>query len=515
MRIIVLMWLVVSAVIAQERPNVLFIIADDWGRNDAGVYGSTWIKTPAFDRLAREGILFRNAYTPNAKCAPSRACIMTGRNPWQLKEAANHVCYFPTEFRSFPEALTQLGFHVGTTGKGWSPGEAKDASGKERELAGKKYSKRTTKPPTTQISTNDYAGNFVDFLEESKSGEPWVFWCGMTEPHRNYEYGSGVAKAGKKLSDIPRVPGYWPDNEQVRNDMLDYALEVEYVDSHLARMLEELEQRGQLENTVIIMTSDNGVPFPRVKGNTYDASNHLPFAVRWPKGIAKPGIIVDDYISFIDIAPTVLDVLGVKAEQSGMATITGQSLRPIFSAGRGGRIIAERDHVLIGRERNDIGRPNDEGYPVRGMVSVAGLILVNYEATRWPGGNPETGYLDSDGCPTKTAILTARKNPGTKLYWNYCFAKRTPIEFYQLDQDEDCLANVASANPELVTKLTQRMEALLKAEGDPRMNGMGALFDQYLHSNLGNRNFYQRHQHGEKLNAGWVNKSDFEIDVSE
>jgi arylsulfatase A-like enzyme len=506
---------VMSAVIAQERPNILFIIADDWGRHDAGVYGNTWIKTPAFDRLAREGILFRNAYTPNAKCAPSRACIMTGRNPWQLKEAANHICYFPKESITFSEALTTLGFHVGTTGKGWSPGVAKDASGKDRAMAGKMYSKHKTTPPTKAMSTNDYTANFVDFVDAAKSGEPWIFWCGITEPHREYEYGSGVAKAGKKLTDIPRVPGYWPDNEQVRNDMLDYALEVEYVDLHIGRMLAELEKRGQLDNTLIIVTSDNGMPFPRVKGNTYEASNHLPFAVRWPKGISKAGVTVDDFISFIDIAPTILDVLGVSHADSGMAAITGQSLRPIFAAARDGRIVPERDHVLIGRERNDIGRPNDEGYPVRGLVSTAGLLLINYEPSRWPACNPETGYLDSDGSPTKSAILAARKTADTKSFWDYCFGKRTNIEYYQLENDVDCLANVASTNVATVTALTERLQSRLKAEGDPRMDGQGAMFDQYLHSNEANRGFYQRHQQGEKVNAGWVNPTDFEKDVLE
>lgn len=86
-----------SNILAADRPNILFAIADDWGTDHAGVYGCDWIKTPSFDRLAKEGILFRRAYTPNAKCAPCRAIILTGRNSWQLEDACNHINYFPAK----------------------------------------------------------------------------------------------------------------------------------------------------------------------------------------------------------------------------------------------------------------------------------------------------------------------------------------------------------------------------------------------------------------------------------
>src|SRR3982750_4341497 len=99
-------------------PNILFAIADDWGVH-ASAYGTTWVKTPAFDRVAREGLLFMRAYTPNAKCAPSRACVLSGRNSWQLEEAANHTSNFPAKFRGFMEALAAQGYWIGHTAKGW------------------------------------------------------------------------------------------------------------------------------------------------------------------------------------------------------------------------------------------------------------------------------------------------------------------------------------------------------------------------------------------------------------
>ena len=118
--------------------------------------------------------------------------------------------------------------------------------GQPRQMTGKAFNARKAPPPTSAILNTDYAANFTDFLDTTSPDRPWCFWYGAVEPHRGYEFGSGVAKGGKKLSDIDRVPAYWPDNETVRNDMLDYAFEVEHFDRHLGRMLAELERRGHV-----------------------------------------------------------------------------------------------------------------------------------------------------------------------------------------------------------------------------------------------------------------------------
>ena len=151
--------------ISGKKPNILFCIADDASWPHMGAYGCDWVKTPGFDRVARDGLLFNRAYTPNAKCAPSRACILTGRNSWQLEEAANHWCYFPRKFKTYAEALTEHGYHVGYTSKGWAPGIAGEIDGKPRQLTGKPYNNRKTTPPAQYISADDYSANFADFLE--------------------------------------------------------------------------------------------------------------------------------------------------------------------------------------------------------------------------------------------------------------------------------------------------------------------------------------------------------------
>ena len=491
-----------------KRPNILFVIADDWGNGHAGAYGCSWVKTPNFDRLAKEGLLFLNAYTPTAKCAPSRSSIMTGRHPWLLGAAANHQCVFPPEFAIFPDVLEQNGYAYATTGKVWGPGLALKADGSPRAMAGKQFMQKKAEAPTTAITKNDYSGNFEAFLAQAKPGQPWFFWLGFQEPHRAYEEGSH-ARFGKKLADVDRVPKYWPDNATVRGDMLDYAVEVEHLDTQLGKVLAQLEARGELDRTLIIVTSDNGMPFPRVKGSTYENANHLPFAIRWPAGIARPGRKVSDYVGFADLAPTFLEAAGLAWEKSGLLPASGRSLFDIFKSD-GAQSLPGRDFTLIGRERNDLGRPQDQGYPVRGIVTAGLIYLENAEPSRWPACNPETGYLDTDASPTKSFILQARRTQGTDPFWELCFGMRPGRELYDLTTDADCVTNLASARPDDTERLRTKLWAELKQQGDLRALGRGAEYEAFPHSDVRRRNFYDRYMKGELLDANWVKKADFE-----
>ena len=494
-----------------SKPNILFAIADDVSYPHMGAYGTGWVSTPHFDRVARDGVLFLNAYTPNAKCAPSRAAILTGRNSWQLGAAANHMAFFPPEFKSYPEALAEFGYFVGMTAKGWSPGIANDAEGNPRNMAGTPFNAREAEPPASGISKADYAGNFQDFLDAAPQDQPWVFWYGAWEPHRRYEFRSGAEKGGKSPDDIDEVPSFWPDNETVRHDLLDYAYEIEHFDAHLGRMLATLEERGDLANTLVIVTSDNGMPFPRVKAQEYELSNHLPLAMMWPAGIPHPGRSVDDFVSFIDLAPTILDAADVDWAATGMQPASGRSLMSLLESGKSGRVDPERDHVLIGKERHDIGRPNDEGYPIRGIVKDNLLYLRNFAVDRWPAGNPETGYLAVDGSPTKTEILNLRRSGADESYWRLSFGKREAEELYNLDEDPACVRNLAAdleyapAREALAAQLIRELEA----QQDPRILGNGAIFDNYPVATRW-KGYYEKFLAGEMAVGTWINESDID-----
>lgn len=493
-----------GAAFAGSRPNILVAIADDWSYGHAGVYDCDWVETPTFDAIAREGTLFHRAYTPNAKCAPSRACLLTGRNPWQLEAAMNHWPHFPTKFRTYVEALGRNGYATGYTGKGWGPGKAIDPDGRPRALAGPRFDRKQVRPPAKEIASTDYAANFLDFLDQT-NGRPWCFWYGALEPHRGYEYGVGARLGGKAARDIDRVPAYWPDNEIVRNDLLDYAYEVEHFDTHLGRIVAALRERGELDNTLVIVTSDHGMPFPRCKGQAYEHANHIPMAIRWPAAVGSPGAEVEEFVSISDLAPTILEAACVGHAESGMEPITGRSLTPLLR----GESQPERDHTLIGKERHDVGRPNDWGYPIRGIVTDRFLYVCNYEVDRWPAGNPETGYMNCDASPTKTAVLDAFGTDAHRL-WELAFGKRPAAELYDLAEDADCVKNLA-ADPgyaETAIALRTRMEVELLAQGDPRMRGEGDRFDAYPNGS-GQSDYYHRYLSGKRPKAGWINESDY------
>jgi N-sulfoglucosamine sulfohydrolase len=492
-------------------PNILFAIADDASWQHFGAYGCDWVRTPALDKIANDGILFTRAYTPNAKCAPSRSCILTGLNSWQLRAAANHVPFFPTMFTSYVEVLEAFGYKVGYTGKGWSPGVAIDKEGRFRELTGKNYSEYKLTPPTSRIVATDYASNFKAFLEEKTDGEPFCFWYGGHEPHRFYEFGSGVEKGDKMLEEIDQVPSFWPDVDTVRHDLLDYAFEIEHFDNHLMQMLQLLEESGELENTIVVVTADNGMPFPRVKGQVYEYSNHLPLAIMWPGGIEKPGRVVDDFVSFVDFAPTFLEVAGVDLAHSGMQEMVGRSLTEIFYSEKDGQVIDERDYVLVGKERHDLGRPHDQGYPVRGIVKDEWLYLHNYHSDRWPAGNPETGYLNCDGGATKSYILNQRRVYGNMEFWELNFGKRVSEELYNISMDPYCLNNLADdkAFASQLEALKSEMTGKLTAQADPRILGKGEVFMTYPYAQS-NRGMYEKIMAGQEVNTGWVYDSDFE-----
>lgn len=494
---------------AAPRPNILFALADDISYPHMGAYGTNWIRTPAFDRVAREGILFNNAYTPNSKCSPSRASILTGRNSWQLEAGGNHIVHWPKKFKTYTDVLLENGYHVGFTAKGYNPW----VDGERKSICGPGYNRFSTTPPTNYIHDYDYDANFEDFLSDRETGQPFCFWYTSLEPHRRYEFKSGARLSGKMPEDIDSVPSFWPDNDSVRHDMLDYAFEIEYFDQELQKMLDMLAERNELDNTLVIVTSDNGMPFPRVKGQAYEYATHLPLAMMWKSGIKNPGRQVDDFINFIDFAPTFLELAGVDHQASGMQTITGQSFTDILYSDKEGMITNYRNFVLVGKERHDVGRPNDWGYPIRGLVKNGYLYLHNFKPNRWPAGNPETGYLNTDGSPTKTVILEARRTGKDQKHWQLCFGKRPQEELYDLQKDPENINNLA-ANPdmaELKKQMKEELFAKLKEEGDPRMFGNGDVFDNYVYGSDRSRNFYERYQHGDTtLNWGWVNPGDFE-----
>jgi arylsulfatase A-like enzyme len=439
-----------------QRPNILLCIADDWSWPHAGIYGDKVVKTPTFDRLAREGVLFTHAFCATPSCTPSRAAILTGQYPHRLEQGANLWGFLPNEFTVYPELLEKAGYVIGLRGKGWGPGNAQ-AGGWKRNPAG---------PPFK---------NFEGFLGTVPAGRPFCFWFGSSDPHRPYDKGTGAASGMKPEAVV--VPPYFPDTPEVRSDILDYFFEVQRFDRDVGEIVRTLEVAGLLDKTLLVVTSDNGMPFPRCKTSLHDSGTRMPLAIRWP-GRAKAGRVLDDLVHLSDLAPTFLEAAGLKP----LPEMTGQSLVPLLE----GRRQAGREQVFLERERHANVRQGDLGYPVRAIRTREFLYARNLRPDRWPAGDPQMwkavgDFGDCDGSPTKELTLAHRQDAGMARAFELGFAKRPAEELYDLAQDPHQTNNLASQPQyaEARKRLRAQLDRWMKDSRDPRAEGGGDEFDGY------------------------------------
>lgn len=484
---------------ATKSPNFLFVISDDQSFPHASAYGTDWVKTPNFDRVAREGVLFTSAYVTSPGCSPSRASILTGRYPWQIEEAGTHASSFPLKYKTFTQVLEANGYAVGFTGKPWSPGDWK-VSGWKQNPVGKEYNQKKTNPPYSGISKTDYAGNLDSFLEQKKPGQPFFFWLGTNEPHRDYEAGSGI-KAGKSESKV-RVPGFLPDYPVVKSDLLDYAVEIEWFDRHLGLALDKLASMGELDNTLIVVTADNGMAFPRAKANCYDAGIHVPLAICWGKQIRK-GQTITAPTSTVDLAPTILEAAGLKFD--GQFPMAGKSLLARLKAPHDANRDSDNRPVFAGRERHSSSRYENHGYPQRIIRTGNYLYIKNYHPEYWPAGDPQVyrndgtlgamhdAYMDIDIGPT---LQYYRKlnvtDPEFAPLFLAATAKRPAEELYDIQKDPDCMHNLAGTSGfrSIQEQLNRQLVSMLRASGDPREAGPDPeIWEAYPRLNGAIRNF--------------------------
>lgn len=484
----------VQTCFSAERPNILFAISDDQSFPYASAYGDKSVFTPAFDRVAREGILFTNAITASPGCSPSRASILTGRFTWQNEHAGTHASLFSNKYSTYPDLLGKAGYHVGYTGKGWGPGNFKDGGFKQNP-AGKNYSVNSKETPEG-IRRTDYAASFSRFLAERKDNQPFCFWYGSSEPHRSFEAGIGLAHGGQP-SDV-HVPGFLPDTPEVRSDILDYEYEIEWFDSHLGRMLAELDRIGELDNTLVVVTSDNGMAFPRAKANCYEYGIHMPLAVRWGKKV-KGGRTVVDMVSLTDLMPTYLEACSIK--HPGKFPMAGKSLMPILMSEKEGQVDAKRIVTYSARERHSSSRWNNLAYPQRCIRTKRFLYIRNFQPERWPAGAPQKfgagnyatkqdaerlgpmhgGYHDIDACPTMSLMIQGVADPTMKRFLNLAVQHRPAEELFDIQSDPACLRNLANddAHKEIRSELSAKLEAYLRETGDPRIGNGGDVFESY------------------------------------
>jgi N-sulfoglucosamine sulfohydrolase len=444
-----------TAAVAQSRrkqPNILFAIADDQSYFHTSAAGYKAVSTPHFDRVAASGVRFTHSFCSSPSCTPSRGAILTGQHFWRLEEGGNLWSSLPTKFGLYTDMLEAAGYHVGLQGKGWGPGDLK-AAGRTRNPAGPGYK------------------DFATFFDARPKDKPFCFWFGSTDPHRPYDKGSGQ-KAGIKLDDI-EVPPWLPDHPTVREDIADYLFEIQRFDRDVGAILSIIEKAGETENTIVVITSDNGMPFPRAKTNLYDSGTRMPLAVSWPAQIPG-GRVVDDFVSHTDFAPTFLEAAGLPVPR----TMTGRSLLPLLRSKDQGQVERGRDHVFTGRERHTQMRAGGVGYPMRAVRTREFLYIRNFEPDRWPSGDPPN-FGDIDNGPSKEFVAAHNDGPEYGKFYRLACAKRPAEELYDLKQDSAQQVNVAS-DPKYASqksKVAKMLHDYLARTEDPRTTGGKVIWD--------------------------------------
>lgn len=503
---------------AETKPlNILFCFADDWGRY-ASAYAAVdgrpsinqVIKTPNVDRIAREGMLFRNAFVNAPSCTPCRSSLLSGRHFFNCgRGAILQGAIWDNAIPTFPLLLRDAGYHIGKTYKVWSPGTPADAPfGGQRfayEKAGNavnRYSQnagRMVKEGLSVAAARDkilgqVRANFDAFIADRKPGQPWLYWFGPTTTHRAWVRGSG-----KALWDIDpeslrgKLPPFLPDVPEVREDVADYLGECQAVDAYIGVLLRRLEELGELDRTLIALSGDHGMPgVPAGKCNLYDHGIAVTLAVRWPGG--KGGRVIDDFVSLPDLAPTFLEVGGVEPP----AGLYGRSLLPVLRSDKSGQVDAERTWVVAGRERH-VARAREDNlpYPMRALRTADFLYIRNFAPERWPMGAPYAvtdtkapdaaalasdtfvAFGDMDASPTKAWLIEQRNDPKWKWHYDHAFGKRPAEELYDLRKDPDQVKNLADNSVYAADrkKLGERLLKILTDAGDPRVSGDGRTFD--------------------------------------
>lgn len=439
----------------QERPNILMIMSDNQSWNHVGSYGDKTVRTPNMDRIAKEGVRFTNAFCSSPSCTPARAGMLTGQDIWRLEDGGNLWGVLPVKYKVYPDLLEEAGYTIGFQGKGWGPGSF-EANKRPRNPAGNKFD------------------SFGAFLKDKKEG-PWCYWVSSLHPHRPYVVGSG-AKAGIDASKV-EVPGYLPDHPEVRKDIADYYAAIETFDQELGEVLEQLKQSGELDNTVIVVCSDNGWQMPRGLANLYDFGTHVPMIISWP-GKFKQNVVADNLVTLNDLAPTFLQLGKVPVP----ADMTGKSLLPIVEEGK--QEEKQRDYVVLGRERHAFVRQHGLGYPGRAIRTKAYLYIKNYEPGRWPAGDPPL-YGDVDPYmlnypgPAKFYMIANKDNPAVKPLFELSFGKRPAEELFDVNKDPDQRHNLAAdpAFAKVKEELAAQLHTYLVESKDPRSVGGKMVWD--------------------------------------
>ena len=429
---------------APERPNILLIFSDDHSVPYLGCYGYPDLKTPVLDKMASEGAMFLRAYTTAPQCVPSRAGILSGRSTVDIR-MTRFSAPLSGEIIVFPEVLKENGYYTGICGRSYHL----DGSGRKPEITIEtfdKYNLQTFRHRVDYLKQGrdrDVIELFQEFLSQVPKGKPFFMWANFSDPHRIFN-----ATDYEPDPDKITLPAGFPDTKNVREDLAGHYGELQRLDYHVGLLFEELEKRGELDNTVIVFMGDNGAALFRGKGTLYETGLNVPLIVRFPEKI-KAGSVYQDLISGEDIGPTLLDF----ASLNPLPEMTGISFKPLMEN------LKYEGHQYVYAERgpHGSGLPTSTGAFDMGRCIIGERYKLIYRALWQLPYHP----VDFAGLPMWKELRQMAKEGELEEPWSslYFSPQRPMFGLYDLDKDPHELNNLAG-NTEFAKIEEELKEAL-------------------------------------------------------
>ncbi len=444
-RLSCLCWIVLAftPALAEDRPNILLILADDMTYRDCGAYGSTVVQTPHIDRLANEGMRFECMFTSTAMCSPTRQQLYTGIWPVRNGAYPNHSRVYDGT-KSWVHQFRKLGYRCG--------------------LAGKNHCKPRDSFPWEEVGSDKEWG--LDEIREfiiRNADAPYFLVAAHRDPHTPWSHGDASAYPPDSFD----VPPYLVDTPTTRDALSHYYAEITYLDSQIGDVLQMVDDSGQREHTIVIFTSEQGSSLPFGKWTCYENGLHTGFIVRWPARV-RAGLINNVLCQYVDVLPTLLDAIGVDptafdtgrpGDAHGGHSFDGRSFLPVLL----GESQHHRDYVFgIHTSR---GIKNGTDYPIRSVRGERYKYIrnLNHEnaftnnVTERRGERREDGLFDT--WLTAGREATARSN---------FYQHRPAEELYDLEVDPFELHNIAGSpqHTAIQQQLAQVLARWMKQQND-------------------------------------------------
>ena len=395
-------------------PNILWIVSED-NSPLLGCYGDEFATTPSIDRLATEGVLYENAFATAPVCAPSRSTLITGVYPpsmgTQHMRSSNAI---PEFIKFFPRYLREAGYYCTNNVK-------KDYNTVDQEEAWDESSDTAT-------------------YRNRPEGKPFFAVFNFTTSHE-----SSIHEPIDRLMHDPEkvpIPSYHPRTPEMKHDWAQYYDKVTMMDAQVGKVLQELEEQGLADNTIVFYYSDHGGVLGRSKRYMYESGLHIPLVVRFPKKYqaltsGKPNTRTDRLVTFVDFAPTVLSLAGIPVPEymQGQAFLGEQSPSP-------------RDYAYSFRGRMD------EVYDMsRSVRDKQFRYTRNYMPHRIYGQYLEYLWRAPSMRSWEAAYQAGELNEVQLAFWE----RKPPEELYDVTQDPDNVHNLAN-DPQYQKEL-QRLQA--------------------------------------------------------